>query len=229
MAWQQFTVTVPTPTLIVGNQSPNVSNVTSGEHLALSNMLTISDPGNVGFQKLELWDSHGTVTGGQFVVHGVAQTGGHEIDVTPANVANTVFDVGTSGGTDTLWAQLQLNDGTLSGWQEFTVTAPAATVVAAQSAAIQSNSAMVWGPGNDSFIFNQGIGGNAALYGVRPDQSIINDFQSETQMNLAKIFDDKQIAHWPEFHSTSHILDSHGGSDTNAKVFDLHLSNFIIH
>ena len=80
----------------------------------LSSLVTISDPGNVGYQKLELWDSNGTVAGGQFVVNGVAQTGGHEIDVAPANVAGAVFDAGTAGGTDTLWAQLLLNDGTLT-------------------------------------------------------------------------------------------------------------------
>jgi hypothetical protein len=54
----------------------------------------------------------------------VAQTGGHEIDVSPANVANTVFDEGTTGNTDTLWAQLMLNDGTVTGWQKFTVVDP---------------------------------------------------------------------------------------------------------
>ena len=43
--------------------------------------MTISDPDSVGYQKLELWDSNGTVAGGQFVVNGVPQTGGHEIDV----------------------------------------------------------------------------------------------------------------------------------------------------
>jgi hypothetical protein len=37
------------------------------------------------------------------MVNGVAQPGGQEIDVTPANVANTVLDAGTAGGTDTLW------------------------------------------------------------------------------------------------------------------------------
>ena len=97
---------------------------TRGQALALSSLVTISDPNAVGYQKLELWDSNGTVSGGQFVVNGVAQTGGHEIDITPANVANTVFDVGTLGGTDTLWAQLLQSDGTLSGWMQFSVTAP---------------------------------------------------------------------------------------------------------
>jgi hypothetical protein len=87
----------------------------------------IADPGNVGYQTLELWDSNGTVPGGQFVINGIAQTGGHEIDVMPADVANTVFDVGTLGGTDTLWARLLQDDGTLTGWQQFTVTAPVDT------------------------------------------------------------------------------------------------------
>jgi len=64
------------------------------------------------------------VAGGQFVVNGVAQTGGHEIDVSPANVANTVFDAGTLGGTDTLAARLLQDNGTLTPWQEFTVKDP---------------------------------------------------------------------------------------------------------
>jgi hypothetical protein len=42
-------------------------------------------------------------------------------------VANTVFDVGTLGGTDTLWARLLQNNGQLTAWQQFTVTAPADT------------------------------------------------------------------------------------------------------
>ena len=65
----------------------NDSNVASGQTLGrqvinLASLLTIGDPGNVGYQKLELWDSNGTLTGGQFKINGVAhQTGGHEIDV----------------------------------------------------------------------------------------------------------------------------------------------------
>jgi hypothetical protein len=95
-----------------------------GQSLALSSLVTVSDPNHLGYQKLELWDSNSTVVGGEFVVNGVAQTGAHEIDVSPADVANTVFDVGTLGGSDALWARLLLNDGTLSSWQAFTVTAP---------------------------------------------------------------------------------------------------------
>ncbi len=125
-AWQEFTVTVPTPTLTVHNDS----GVVGGQTVALSSLVTIADPGAVGYQKLELWDSNGTVGGGQFVVNGVAQSGGHEIDVSPADVANTVFDAGTAGGTDTLWARLLQSDGTLTDWQPFTVTVPSPTLTA---------------------------------------------------------------------------------------------------
>src|SRR5205807_2106484 len=106
----------------------NDPTATRGQQIALSNLVTMADPDGVGYQKLELWDSNGTVGGGQFVVNGTPQTGGHEIDVSPANVANTVFDVGTAGGTDTLWAQLLQNNGTLTGWQPFTVTVPSPTL-----------------------------------------------------------------------------------------------------
>ncbi len=118
--WKQFSVSVPAPTLVVSSD-PNAS---SGQTINLSSLVTIADPGNVSYQKLELWDSKGSAAGGQFKVNGAGQTGGHEIDISPANVANTVFDAGTAAGTDTIWAQLQLNDGTLSGWKQFSVTVP---------------------------------------------------------------------------------------------------------
>jgi hypothetical protein len=119
-AWTPFTVTVPTPSLSVSS----LASATKSQVINLSTLVTIADPGNVGYQQLELWDSSGTASGGRFVVNGVPQTGGHEIDVSPANVAGTVFDVGAAGGTDTLWARLLQSDGQLTSWQEFTVTAP---------------------------------------------------------------------------------------------------------
>jgi hypothetical protein len=44
--------------------------------------------------------------------------------VTPANVTNTVFNVGSTGATDTLRARLLQNDGTLTPWHQFTVKDP---------------------------------------------------------------------------------------------------------
>ena len=58
------------------------------------------------------------------MVNGNAQIGGQEIDVLTVDVTKTVFDVGTLGGTDTLWARLLQSDGKLTGWQQFAVTAP---------------------------------------------------------------------------------------------------------
>ena len=102
-----------------------------------------------------MWDSKGTVAGGQFVVNGVAQTGGHEIDVQPVSVASTVFDVGTAGGTDTLWARLLENNGTFTAWQKFTVSVPAPsfTVTSVPSASAGqhiavSNLVTISDPGN---------------------------------------------------------------------------------
>src|SRR5262249_39934709 len=118
--WQPFTVTVPTPSLTVHNDA----SATPSQVIRSEERRVVEDPGNVGYQKHELWDCNGKVAGGRFVVNGVAQTGGHEIDVSPADVASTVFDAGTSGGSDTLWAQLLQNNGTLTGWQPFTVTVP---------------------------------------------------------------------------------------------------------
>ena len=88
--------------------------------------MTIADLDHVGFQKLELWDSIGNAAGGQFVINNAAQSGGHEIDVAPGDIADSAFDVGTLGGTDQLWAQLLQANGQLTGWMPFTVGAPAA-------------------------------------------------------------------------------------------------------
>ncbi len=119
-AWQTFTVTVPTPVLTVHNDA----SAKAGQIINLSSLVTIADPGAVGIQKLELYDTNGTVTGGRFKINGVAQTGGHEIDVTSGNLGDTVFDAGTWGGSDTLEARLLQDNGTLTAWQTFTVTVP---------------------------------------------------------------------------------------------------------
>ena len=52
------------------------------------------------------------------------RAGGHEIDVTPANVANTVFDVGASGGKRCPVGSPSPKNGQLTTWQSYTVTAP---------------------------------------------------------------------------------------------------------
>ena len=95
----------------------NFTGASAAQTIALSTLVTITDPDNVGYQKLELWDSNGTAQAGQFVINGSPQGGGHEIDVNPGDVGNSKFDVGTSGATDTLWARLLQDNGTLTAWQ----------------------------------------------------------------------------------------------------------------
>jgi len=93
-----------------------------GQTLTLASLLAITDASNIGYQKLELWDQNGTASGGQFWINGVAQTGGHQIDVTAANLGSVTYKAGTSGGADALWAQLLENDGTQTGWQRIDVS-----------------------------------------------------------------------------------------------------------
>ena len=157
-------MTVPQPTLNV----TSIGSEIGGTVLNLSDLVTIADPGLIGYQQLELWDSKGTLAGGQFVVNGVPQTGGHEIDVAPANVANTVFDAGTAGGTDTLWARLLQNDGTLTPWQQFNVTD---AVTVATGASVELHAAFV-GPvsfagstGTLTLDQSQNFGGTIAGFG----------------------------------------------------------------
>jgi autotransporter passenger strand-loop-strand repeat protein len=113
-------------------QPPNISvsndlSARRAEEIPVSDLVSILDPYGIGYTQLELWDSNGTNTGGQFVVNGSYETGGHEIDVAPAEVTDTAFIVGALGGTDTLWAQLLQLNGQLTGWRQFTVTAPIET------------------------------------------------------------------------------------------------------
>jgi hypothetical protein len=60
---------VPAPSLAVHNDS----SATPTQMISLSTLVTISDPANVGYQKLELWVSNGTISGGQFIVNGRPQ------------------------------------------------------------------------------------------------------------------------------------------------------------
>jgi hypothetical protein len=94
-SWSQpFTVTAPIPAQPVLSVTSD-NDAERGGAVPLSELVSISDPEQAGFQTLELWDSNGNPGTGQLLVNGMPQTGGHEIDVAPADVAGTVFNVGT--------------------------------------------------------------------------------------------------------------------------------------
>jgi hypothetical protein len=83
--------TMPTPTLSVSS----VASATKGEVINLSSVVTTADPGGlpnagaVGFERHGGWRAVRR--------QNAPQTGGHEIDVSPTNVANTVFGRGHHG------------------------------------------------------------------------------------------------------------------------------------
>ncbi len=105
-------------------QRPTVSasNVTfaAGQTTkALASMFSVSTPDGRPITKYELWDT-GT-GGGHFLVNGVAQATGMEIDLTAGQLANAIYVSGS--GTDTF--SVKVSDGTdVSGpnWTNWTIT-----------------------------------------------------------------------------------------------------------
>jgi hypothetical protein len=114
-----FTVTSPidAPSVVT------VSNLTAthGQLFAAGSLATVSDPEGDPIQKVAFWNS-GT-GGGHFVLNGVAQATGQELDYT---IGQAVSQLGyqSGSGADTLW--LRVYDGyQWSKWSNsFTVTAP---------------------------------------------------------------------------------------------------------
>jgi hypothetical protein len=116
-SWQKITVTAPidTPPIVTA------SNLTAlhGQTFAGSSLFSASDSDGDGITQYALWDLGSG--GGYLTVGGVFVNVNAEIDLTPAQLQQTVYH--SRSGADTLWARAY--DGTQwSGWTEFTVTAP---------------------------------------------------------------------------------------------------------
>ena len=91
--------------------------------VSAASLFTATDPDGDPITTYALKD----VTGiGHFVVNGVAQATNVEIDLTAAQLAQTIYQSGS--GSDQL--SISAFDGTTwSAWQSFTVSGPVATVV----------------------------------------------------------------------------------------------------
>ena len=116
---------MPQPTLNV----TSIGSAIGGEVLDLSSLITATDPGFVGYQQLELWDFNGTA--GRWSVCGQGS------DAEPADTRSTsrrpmrrtqCLTLANREDTDTLWARLLENDGSLTPWQPFSVTVPQPTL-----------------------------------------------------------------------------------------------------
>ena len=95
---------------------------TKGQSFAVSSLFSVSDAdANDSVVKYQFWDSTTDPSSGSFMINGVSQDAGKAIDVSAAQLADTVFQ--SRSGMDQLW--VRVSDGMdWSAWQQFNVTAP---------------------------------------------------------------------------------------------------------
>ncbi len=125
--WKSFTVTAPvtlTPQVVVANTA-----IAKGGSISASDLFSASVPySNEQVTAYQVWDGTATPTSGYFVVDGVAQTAGHAIDVSLADLSQTYFQA-NGASSDQLWVRAATGD-SWSDWVPFTVSAPDAAPVA---------------------------------------------------------------------------------------------------
>jgi len=104
---------------VVTPASSNVS-ATHNQSFNAASLFNVSDADGDTMTQYALWNGGGS---GHWVVNGVTQTAGVEIDISAAQLAQTTYRSGS--GADTLY--VKANDGTVWGnWSSaFTVTGPA--------------------------------------------------------------------------------------------------------
>ena len=117
--WTQLSVNLINHTPVV-----TASDVvaTKGQSFAVSSLFSVSDAdANDSVVKYQFWDSTTGPSSGSFMINGVSQDAGKAIEVSAAQLADTVFQ--SRSGMDQLW--VRVSDGMdWSAWQQFNVTAP---------------------------------------------------------------------------------------------------------
>lgn len=126
--WSNFSVTISGGGG-QANRAPVVttSNLTraAGQNIALSDMLTVSDPDGDTIIQYQIRDNTAASQSGHFVVNGVAQDANTPVDVSPSQLAQTGFLAG--GVADAL--SVRAYDGQLwSDWSSFNVSPPSSSV-----------------------------------------------------------------------------------------------------
>ncbi|UGA44083.1 hypothetical protein HU230_0038690 [Bradyrhizobium quebecense] len=114
-AWVPFTAT-PTPDHAPVVSASGLTAAHGQMSVAASSLFSATDPDSDTITQYALWDSNGN---GAWLVNGAVQATNAEIDITPAQFAQTSYQFGSA--PDQLWARAY--DGTLWGaWVPFTAT-----------------------------------------------------------------------------------------------------------
>jgi Ca2+-binding RTX toxin-like protein len=135
--WSPFFVTAQ-------NTAPAVStgaiSAMHGRSLALSTLFSVNDADSDAITRYQLWDSIRAPNSGHFEINGVAQAAGTVIDVSAAQLAQTVFVTGMV--SDSL--QIRALDGITwsasdtAPWAPFTVSVPAYTAPTVNTADVNT-------------------------------------------------------------------------------------------
>ncbi|MCP3416203.1 hypothetical protein NLM16_19090 [Bradyrhizobium brasilense] len=196
--WTKFTATAFADTA----PTVNASNVTAAHgqtSVAASSLFTVSDPDPDTMTQFAFWDTGGN---GHWVVNGVAQAAGVEIDVPASQLSQVSYVFGPTGSApDTLY--IRANDGTLwGGWKSFTatpgtevapvVTASNVTALHGQTSALASNLFAVTDNDSDAItryaFWDTGGNGHWVVNGVAQSAGVEIDVAAANLSQVSYVF-----------------------------------------
>ena len=123
---------------VVSDPSGTAISATSGAVIQLSTLFSASDPDGDPLSYY-VYDASTGPNNGHFSIAGVAQTNGHWITVTQAQLSQTTFVTGQSGASDTLL--MIADDGSLQGYNSLQVSVGSGTGPAPAQSGVHALSA----------------------------------------------------------------------------------------
>ncbi|MVT66203.1 hypothetical protein GPL21_13925 [Bradyrhizobium pachyrhizi] len=196
--WKSFTAT-PGPEVAPVVTASNVTALHGQTSALASNLFSVTDNDSDAITQYAFWDTGGN---GHWVVNGVAQSAGVEIDVAAANLSQVSYVFGPGGSTpDTLY--VRANDGTLWGaWTAFTatpgpdvapvVTASNVTALHGQTSALASNLFSVSDSENDTItqyaFWDTGGNGHWVVNGVAQSAGVEIDVAAANLSQVSYVF-----------------------------------------
>lgn len=134
--WTTFNVNAPVDHAPVVTAADYTATRNQNQSIAAPNLFSVSDADGDAITAYQVWDLTTGATSGSWIVDGLTQPAGQAIDMTPAQLLNAKFQIGSS--SDQL--KVRASDGELwSDWTTFNVNAPInhAPVVSAHDVSLQ--------------------------------------------------------------------------------------------